>query len=179
MSDLVVVCFDDQFKAEEVRLDLLKMQREHLTDLEDAVVLIRNQKGKVKLHHMTHLTLEGAVSGGFLGTLFGLMLLNPIFALFGLAAGTVIGALEGSMTHLGIDERFMKRLAEHLKPATSALCILIRGTTTDKVLEEVEKFGGKVLETSLLHEVDEKLKTALEAVRDECIKLGYCEVNSS
>ena len=107
MSDLVVVCFDEQFKAEEVRLDLLKMQRQHLTDLEDAVVLVRHQKGKVKLHHMTHLTIEGAVSGGFLGTLLGLMLLNPVFALFGLAAGTVIGALTGSMKHLGIDEEFM------------------------------------------------------------------------
>jgi len=179
MSDLVVVCFDDQFKAEEVRLDLLKMQHEHLTDLEDAVVLVRNQKGNVKLHHMTHLTLEGAVTGGFLGTLFGLMLLNPIFALFGLAAGSVIGALEGSLTHLGIDDDFMKALAENLKAGTSALCILVRAVTTDKILEEVEKLGGKVLETSLLHEDDAKLKVALKTVRDECIKLGHCEVNFS
>jgi uncharacterized membrane protein len=179
MSDLVVVCFDDQFKAEEVRLDLLKMQRQHLTDLEDAVVLVRNQKGTVKLHHMTHLTLEGAVTGGFLGTLFGLILLNPVFALFGLAAGTVIGALEGSLTHLGIDEHFMKGLAENLKSGTSALCILVRAATTDEVLKEVEEFGGKVLETSLLHEDDSKVKAALEAVKEECIKLGYCEANSS
>jgi uncharacterized membrane protein len=56
---------------------------------------------------------------------------------------------------------------------------LVRSATTDEVLEEVEKFGGKVLETSLLHEDDAKLKAALEAVKEECIKLGYCEANSS
>ena len=179
MSDLVVVCFDDQFKAEEVRLDLLKMQRQHLTDLEDSVVLVRNQKGNVKLHHMTHVTLEGAVAGGFLGMLFGLMLLNPVFALFGLAAGTVIGALEGSMKHLGIDEEFMKGLAEHLRPGASALCIQVRAATPDKVLEELKKFEGKVLQTSLLHEDEEKLQAAVDAVKQECIKLGYCEANSS
>ena len=71
MSELIVTVFANEFRAEEVRLDLLKMQHEHLVDLEDAVVLVRNRRGKVKLHHMSHLTIEGAVSGGFLGTLFG------------------------------------------------------------------------------------------------------------
>ena len=179
MSELIVTVFADEFRAEEVRLDLLKMQHEHLADLEDAVVLVRDQKGKVKLHHMTHLTIPGAVSGGFLGTLLGLMLLNPVFALFGLAAGTVIGALTGSMKHLGIHEEFMKDLAEHLRPGASALCIQVRAVSPDKVLEELKKFEGKVLQTSLLHEDEEKLQAAADAVKQECIKLGYCEANSS
>ena len=175
MSELIVTVFDDEHRAEEVRLDLLKMKHEHLVDLQDAVVLVREGKGKVKLHHMTHLTIGGAMSGDFLGTLLGLMLLNPVFALFGLTAGTVIGALTGSMKHLGIDQEFIKDFAEHLRSGASALCIQVKTVSPDKVLEELKKFEGKVLQTSLLHEDEEKLKTAAEAVREECIKLGYCE----
>ncbi len=163
MSELVVSVFTEEAKAEEVRLDLLKRQDEHVVDLEDAVVLVRSKGGKVKLHHVSHLTISGALSGGFMGALLGIMLLNPIFALFGLASGSIIGAVSGSMTHAGIDEDFMKDLAEHLQPGTSALCILVR-EHLDKVLEEIEKYGGKVFHTSLLHTDREKLKEALHLI---------------
>ena len=38
MADLIVVSFDDEFTAEQVRLDLMKLQHEHLVDLEEAAV---------------------------------------------------------------------------------------------------------------------------------------------
>ena len=164
MSELVVTVFGDEFKAEEVRLDLRKKQAAHLADVEDSVVLVRTMKGKVKLHHMTHLTIGGALGGGFLGTLFGLMLMNPIFAILGLAAGTVVGGVSGAMSHVGVDEDFMQDLAEHLRPGTSALCMLVR-EHPEGVLDELKPFGGKLLHTSLLHTDEAKLKAALEAIK--------------
>jgi hypothetical protein len=41
MSDLVVIGFSDEFKADEVRLELMKLQSEYLLDLEDAVVAVK------------------------------------------------------------------------------------------------------------------------------------------
>ncbi len=76
MSTLVVIAYDDEFKAEEVRTALRKMQQDYLIDLEDAVVAVKNNEGKVKLHQMYNLTAMGAVSGGFWGTLIGLIFLN-------------------------------------------------------------------------------------------------------
>jgi len=67
MSTLVVVTYDDPYKAEEVRLNLRKLQRENLLDLEDAVVAIKDQKGKVRLHQAINLTEPNAFSGGFWG----------------------------------------------------------------------------------------------------------------
>lgn len=84
MSDLVVIAYNDPFKAEEVRMTLRKLQREYLVDLEDAVVAVKGANGKIKLHQMHNVTAAGAVSGGFWGTLIGLIFLNP---LLGMAAG--------------------------------------------------------------------------------------------
>ena len=69
MNPLIIGVFTDALTAERVRLDLLKMQSEGLIDLDEVVVAVRETTGKVVLHHATHLTLPGALSGGFLGTI--------------------------------------------------------------------------------------------------------------
>jgi uncharacterized membrane protein len=162
MSTLVVIGYDDVYKAEEVRLKLRKLQSEYLIDLEDAVVAVKDKAGKVKLHQAVNLTAAGAVSGGFWGTLIGLIFLNPIL---GMAVGAGAGAVSGALSDLGINDQFMKDLAATMTPGSSALFVLVRKATPDKVLEEIKGSGGKVLKTSLSHEDEEKLQAALFSAR--------------
>jgi uncharacterized membrane protein len=162
MSTLVVIGYDNEFKAEEVRLKLRKMQKDYLIDLEDAVVAIKDAKGKVKLHQAYNLTAAGAVSGGFWGSLIGLIFLNPIL---GAAVGAAAGAVSGALTDLGIDNKFMKDLAAALTPGSSMLFVLVRKATPDKVLDEVKGTGGKILKTSLSHDDEAKLQAALSAAK--------------
>lgn len=162
MADLVVIEYDDVHKAEEVRLKLLKMQQEYLVDLEDAAIAVKDQNGKVKLHQVHNLTAAGAVSGGFWGSLIGLIFLNP---LLGMAAGAAAGAISGTLTDVGVNDRFMKELAANFKNGTSALFVLVRRATPDKVLAELEGAGGVILQTSLTHEQEEKLQAALSAAK--------------
>ena len=162
MSTLVVIGYDDQYKAEEVRLKLRKLQSEYLIDLEDAVVAVKDSAGKVKLHQAVNLTTAGAVSGGFWGSLIGLIFLNP---LLGLAVGATAGAVSGALTDLGINDDFMKDLAATMTNGSSALFVLVRKATPDKVLEEIKGTGGKILKTSLSHDDEAKLQDALNAAR--------------
>ena len=162
MSNLVVIGYEDQFKAEEVRLMLWKMQKEYLIDLEDAVVAVKDDKGKVKLHQALNLTAAGAAGGGFWGALIGLIFLNP---LLGLAVGASAGAVSGALTDVGINDNFMKELAGTMQPGNSALFILVRRATPDKVLVELKGTGGKVLKTSLSHDDEAKLQEALSAAK--------------
>ncbi len=163
MATLVVIDYDSEVKAEEVRLALLKMQKEYLIDIADAVVVVRDEKGKIKLRQMYNLTATGAVSGGFWGTLVGVLFLNPFF---GMAVGAAAGALSGALTDVGIDDKFMKKMAETIKPGSAALCVLIRSMTADRVIEEVQQFGGELIKTNLSHDDETKLRDALAKAKE-------------
>lgn len=163
MSDLIVIAYDDMHKAQEVRITLAKLQHEYLIDLEDSVVAVKNAEGKVKLHQAMDLTAAGALQGGMLGGLLGLIMLNP---LFGMALGGAAGALSGKMMDLGIDDKFIKELSEKLKPSSSALFVLVKKVTIDKVLPHLEGTGGHILQTSLAQLDEQKLQAALDLHRE-------------
>lgn len=113
MSDLIVIGYDDEFKAEEVRLALAKLQKEHLIELEDAAIVVKDKEGKLKLKQAVDLTTEGALSGGLWGLLIGTLFLNP---LLGAAVGAASGALSGALTDIGVDDGFMKQLGSTSNP---------------------------------------------------------------
>lgn len=163
MSDLVAIVFGDETTAFEVRTELVKMQKEYLIEMEDAVVVTKDAEGKAKLHQATNLTAAGAVGGGFWGMLIGLLFLNP---LVGAAAGAAGGAIAGRLTDIGISDKMMKELAESFKPGTAALFVLIKKVTADKVLERLKPFAGKgtVFKTSLNKDDEAALRQALEAM---------------
>jgi uncharacterized membrane protein len=85
--------------------------------------------------------------------------------LLGLAVGAAAGAVSGALTDVGIDDKFMRDLAADMQPGSSALFVLVRKSTPDKVLEEIQGTGGHVLQTSLSHEDETKLQAALSAAR--------------
>ena len=80
-----------------------------------------------------------------------------------MAAGAGVGALSGALTDVGINDDFMKDLAATFKNGSSLLFVLVRKSTPDKVLAEIQGSGGKVIKTSLTHEQEQKLQAALDA----------------
>src|SRR5258706_14209049 len=105
--------------------------------------------------------LSGAAWRGMFGALIGPMLLNP---LVGLATGMAIGASTGALPDYGIDDDFMRSMAQNIEGGSSALFILVRRVNFDKVLPELKPFGGKVLKTSLTNDQEERLRKALEGL---------------
>lgn len=160
MSQLIAVAFKDPHKAEEVRLDLLRAH-DDARYLEEAVVLFVDRNGNIRLNHSTHFTLPLALGGGFLGTLVGLMILNPVFALAGGIIGTGLGAVLGALKEVGIEEDFMQELSKDLKPGSSALFIIADPSRTEQIVNLLEPYKGKLLQTSLSHQNELKLKAAL------------------
>ncbi len=161
MSDLVVVAFDNAQEGMAFRAKLVDLQKEYLIDMDDAVVVTKDENGKVKLHQSVNLTAAGAVGGAFWGLLIGAIFLIPFV---GTAIGAASGALGGYLSDAGIDDDMMKQMAEKLKPGGAEVFVLVRKATTDKLLANLNEFKGnaEVIKTSLSADDEAKLRAVLD-----------------
>ncbi|MEA2768311.1 MAG: hypothetical protein QOD93_1273 [Acetobacteraceae bacterium] len=166
MSELVVIGFDNPDEADRVLSELQRLQMEYLVDLEDAVVVIRDANGKVRMKQSVDLVgpaaASGALWGAMWGSLVGLLFLNP---LIGLAAGAALGAgsaaLAASLADYGINDDFIRSVGQALQPNTSAIFILVRKFQPEKVLAELSRFKGRIIRSSLSPEQEARLQAAL------------------
>jgi uncharacterized membrane protein len=79
----------------------------------------------------------------------------------GAAGGRTTRALSGSLTDYGINDDFVRKLDETIPVDSSALFVLVKSVTEDKVLAEIEHYKPRVLKTSLPNKDEAKLKAAL------------------
>jgi len=160
MADLVAIEFSSEAKAEEVRQKLLDLQSEYLIELEDAVVAIKRPDRRVKLDQLFHPAAGGAAYGSLWGLIVGLIFLMPFP---GVIVGAAAGAIGGALSDVGINDEFMKQVAESIEGGHAALFLLIRKMTTDKVLASLKGVSGKVLRTSFDTAKEQALRDALSA----------------
>ena len=158
---LVVLGFADESSAFALRDLLGTLEEEGAIEIGDAVIATRSANGKVRLHQSIPLVPFGTALGSFSGMLLGMILLTP---LFGSVVGAVAGAASAVFVDVGIDDTFMKKLGETLKPDTSALFVLVRKTKPEVLIERLKPFAGRctVLQTTLTAENEGRLRMALE-----------------
>ena len=158
MNKLVAIAYPDFATADRVRAVLVEATKEHLLALDDAVVVERQPDGKIKLHQAVSTTGAGAAGGALWGGLIGLLFLAP---LFGMAVGAASGAVAGKVTDVGVNDDFLKQLGARLEPGAAALIALGTSSAPDKLLERLRPYGGDVIQTSLAHEEEERLRSSL------------------
>ena len=158
MANLVAIAYDNVGEAQQVMDTLGRLQKEHAIELEDAVIVEHQHGGKMKLHQPS-MAGVGAAGGALWGGLIGLIFLMP---LFGIAIGAATGAAAGAMSDYGIDDKFMKELGQKLPEGGAATFVLVKEATADKVVPEVAKYGGHVLQTSLSNEQEAALQDAFD-----------------
>jgi uncharacterized membrane protein len=160
VSNLIAVAYPDQPTAERVRDELARLTREHVIEIEDAVVVTRQPDGNVKLHQTVNPAGAGAAGGVLWGGLIGLIFLAP---LLGAAIGAAAGAAGGALSDPGIEDNMMKELGHTLPEGGAALFVLVRQVTPDKVIPRISQYGGKILQSSLSNESEQRLQEALDA----------------
>ena len=79
MSTLIVVGYDDMTKAQQMRHDMVMLEKEYLVDMEDAVVVVRDLKGKVKLHQGCKFARSRRHGRRILGHIDRLLIFQPDF----------------------------------------------------------------------------------------------------
>ena len=161
MSNLIVLAFDTEAGATSMLAEVGRLQKMQLMSIDDAATVIRHADGKVKVKQANSL-----FGGAFWGMLIGLLFFAPWL---GLAVGAITGALAGKVSDIGVDDEFIKSVSAKLQPGTSAIFLMVREATTDRVLEDLRGMQGvTIIQTSLSHEAEERLReTFATPGRDE------------
>jgi uncharacterized membrane protein len=158
MSTLLVLKFDSEDGAAQMRDRMLSLQKQQLITIDDAAIMKKTADGKPKLEQLNNMAGVGALGGAFWGMLFGLLFFIPFL---GLAVGAAAGAIAGSMSDVGIDDKFIKQVGESITPGTSALFLLVSNAVVDKVLEQTKDLKYEVLQTNLSQESEDRLRAAI------------------
>jgi uncharacterized membrane protein len=160
MAELVVLAFDSEDGALEMRDKLLDYRKDRILQLSDAAVVVRQQDGKVKVKQLTNLVGGGAFGGAFWGLLIGLLFAVPWL---GLAVGAAAGAFVGGLSDFGVDDDFIKEVGSTIEPGHSALFLLAHRANLEKALNDLQPLNAQVLQTSLSAEDEAKLRDAFGA----------------
>ena len=161
MSDLIVISFKDELKADEVLIYMRTLDRKGIIALKDAVVVVRKKEGKAEVKP-TKKTASSLYSGVLSGSPWGLFLgFLVVHSPVGGVVGAAVGAFLGVLASIGINYNLIREVSNTLEPGTSAILVLTKKSTPDKVWENLSKFEGRVLRTSLSKEDEAKLQKAL------------------
>lgn len=158
MSNLIVMTFDTTAEAGDVRRALGRVEHQGLLDLEDAVVVIREPDGEIRVdNEVSSGVKQGAFNGAFVGVILGFM-----FPIAGMVAGAAAGALGARWLDRGVDRSFVEDVGAALQPGTSALVLVVNAANPDTALAALRPYQGRVHHTTLDPEAEAALRRALE-----------------
>jgi uncharacterized membrane protein len=161
VDHIIGVSFDKVTRAEEVLLALVHLQQEGEIAMSDAVVVIKDDAGKVRIHQTIDPTPgRSALTGSIWGMLAGMLFGGPVF-LAAAAVGAGGGALMAKLIDLGLDDKWVKDVGTWLDPGTSALLVLVAADVRPAVLAELGRYEGEVLYCTFPGAVRQELERAL------------------
>lgn len=163
MSQLLVITFGARETAGQAAERLRSLSKTHAASIDDMAVVEKDAEGKVHVRHgVDTSTAGGAIVGGTLGLMLGLV----FFPIAGLAIGALAGGLIGRSLQQHIDKGLVEDVTADLTANTSALFVIGSGQPA-AVIGALEPFKGKVYQTTVDSEVEAQLQAALDQERTE------------
>lgn len=160
-QQIVGMSFAKVTRADEVLLALSHLQQEGEITMTDAVVASKDDGGRIHVRQTIDPTPgRSALTGSFWGMLVGSLFGGPVF-LVGAAVGAGGAALAAKLIDLGLDDGWVRQVAEWLDPGTSALLLLVTDDMRPTVVRELGRFEGQVLYCTFPDAVRLELERAL------------------
>ena len=171
VSELIVANYHDPLRAAQLLDTLRYWHAEWSLDLEDAIVLVKRADGKAQLL-ATYSSEQQNQTGGFLSTLLDTLFL-PIAGTEGLAwkqDGRGVSRLTDQALNaawwreqLGLADDFVHQVRRMIRPGDSALLMLIRRSDPNLVVDEIHRYGGRLLQASVTLYQDVLIRHILNA----------------
>ena len=148
MSDtnvtLMAAKYPNQEHAQTI-LDTLELMHRGLTiDLKDAVMITKEDDGKIKVHETSDVTTgkglkRGLIAGGILGLIF------PPSLLVTALVGGGLGALWGKIKDSGVKHDEIEDLAKSLTPDQAALIVLVSNDSVTSTQLALGSYDGELV----------------------------------
>jgi uncharacterized membrane protein len=160
MNRLIALIFDDPYKAEEARAACHRMGGEGLLEIDETALIVKQKDGKLRTSQDTNVVAKDQQVGHIVGLVTAAITGTMPFIL----GATLGGRLIGRLTDHGITNRFIKEVGKEIQPGTSALILLGRSDPARRkqILERMQAFNPRVLESDLPPEVEQQLEAELQ-----------------
>ena len=178
-TEILAIVLDKPSRAEEVLLALVHLQQEGQVKLHDAVIVAKDEEGRPRIVETIDVTpAKGALAGSWWGMLAGLLVGGPAF-LVGAVGGAAAGAVYGKLVDRGLDDEWVKGMADWIDPGTSALLLLVEDIGPG-VLTELERFEGtgQVAYTTLPEGTRAEIEAALDSDDEAAEPAASAELES-
>ncbi|NJP06107.1 MAG: DUF1269 domain-containing protein [Chloroflexaceae bacterium] len=167
---LLVITYENPYRAEEVFAALRRMQKDELIILEETAVIIKDEQGKLKFPSGLDTTVAGVVETAkntTLGLLVGLVFGLPFIGALTFIAG---GLLWRRLSEHNVDAEFINTFSTNLQPGCSALMVLADAgpkavDQTDRLLQELRPL--LIDGTIIRNELSEQAKATIEALMQD------------
>jgi uncharacterized membrane protein len=153
--EVVVAAFQDEGGADAALAQLKQAGKERLIDIDQAVVVRKDQSGKVHIKRARGVGAgSGAIIGGVTGAVISI-LAGPVGWMAGL--GAIIGGLGGHLNKTRSTPN-LDKLAGSLKPGTSAIVAVIEHTWVAEVERELAQAGAQVATDAIASDIAAQLE---------------------
>jgi len=160
---ILAIVLDKPSRASELLLAMSNLAGEGKLGMHDAVIVAKDGNGRASVVETVDVTpARGALAGTWWGMLAGLLLGGPVF-LGAAVGGAAAGALYGKLVDRGLEDQWVKDMAEWIAPGTSALLLLVDPGFDPAVIEELRRFEGigRVAVTTLPDSTKAEVEAAL------------------
>lgn len=142
MFRLVVIAFNELWRAEEVRLLALKQRND---EFESALAVQRKFDGTLTFNSVDQLNAKGLEEQSFWKRLRGLIFQSPPLA----TTSQFSSAFTETLSGVGIRMPFVEQIASHLQPGTSILMILVEERQAESMRSLAKQNGGTCFENDV------------------------------
>ncbi len=148
---LVGISFPTPFRAQEFLTAVAGLAAADKLVLKDAVTIVKDSDGKVKVHETVDPTPgRSALSGGMWIGLVGLALGGPVAWVAGAAIGAGAGAITAKVVDIGISDEWVEWFRNAVQPDTATLALLVDDFDRNALVAEAARFpGAELVYTSL------------------------------
>jgi uncharacterized membrane protein len=162
------ISFDHVLSAQEFLLALSRLSSTGRLVLLDAVVVVKDDDGKVHVRETVDpqpgkTALSGAMWTGLLGLLLG----GPVGWVAGMGVGAGAGALIAKIVDVGIPDEWVEWFKNAVKPNTATVVALASDIDLDALYTEAARFSGaNLVHTTLRPGASAHLAAALGEIVD-------------